>query len=355
MLSLTEVCGSKYRTEAFKTLITYLLTTAIHSYQLTEEVYSIYNMLKSWCSEDEIDLAKNFISTFIKEEFVKEFITLCPKEEPRRIVYSFLKLTISKVYIKEQYELPDYPKDDLPLILSLLHSLLHEIEFLSKSRSGQFFQLLIYLCDLDETIEKYMTKNHFAGVIFEILGANNTKTFQRKLINNYKTQNSNHSSIFPAFKEKLPIISPEDKIRQAKFPLNLIDKLLPSYIAISEIEVQDSLKVLRESQKLTELFKSTGNSKVAKNILAKLLKTACMKKPEAYFNPILKYLCKQLIQANYSDLDSYYTVLLQLLTDQTKVKSIISAVVNAMQTTLEVQPLTIVPSYIGFIVEVLKE
>lgn len=354
ILSLMGMHTSQDLAVVFKIFLTYYLTTAVHSKRFSEELYEILNLLKKWCAEGDMKLAKGVIATFAQTDFLNEFLIACPKEEPRRVIHSLIKAALQKYHHTEQSMLANPSKESPSLILALLHSLLGAMGCLPETLCGQYFQLLCSMAELDETLKSYLTNSLVAGAAVEVLGVVDSNECTMNLLKSFEDFKWKGDSVIDPLESKVPELDESDCLEQPKFPLALLKKLLVPSLYIEQKHLKEVLKVFQEPAGLTSLYAVAKTSKVAVNILSQVLKTLCDEEPDAYFTPITQYLHQKLLTENYSDLVVYFNTLGKLLglKNEAKADELISAAVKTMGTGFEAQPYSVVISYIDFITAV---
>jgi DNA-binding ferritin-like protein (Dps family) len=357
VLSLMEMKSPEDLSEAFKSILTYFFTTAVHSKRISEELYGILNLLKKWCEKGNKELAIGVISTFANTKFLHEFLIACPKEEPRRLIYSLLKTTLQKLYHTKQSMLMDSEKDNPSLILTLLHSMFKAIGYLPKRLCGQYFQLLCFFCELSDSLRDYLAKNLLVGVALEVLGAVDTNECKDELAKSFKDFKITEKPLIHPLEDKAPPLDESEEVVQTKFPLSLIKHLILPSLRIQDIRLKDTLRAFEDTTGLTNLYKSSKTSKVSTNLLSQILKTLCEEASDTYFTPITTHIYQKLTTDNYKDLIMYYNTLFKLynLKDESKVNKVIATTVSTLNTAFEAQPYSVIISYIDFILVVFFE
>lgn len=336
MLSLLE--RSKDQTSTAKTALVYIFTTAIHSMSVSEEVYNVINMVKNQCTEGDIAVAREVVTMFSQSDFIKELITVCPKEEARRIAYSVLKAALERLNGDET---------NPARVLDLVNAFLNEVKYLPRPFCGQYFQILSFICTLDKSLQKHLANHLLVGITLEVLGVATKTKCQGLLKNKLNDSEASVRTFLTPIKDNLIALNDSDKVAQPKFPFELIYKLLEQSLDIDEL--QESLKLLQDAPGLGSLFKAAESSKVALNFLSLSLKAACESKPSVYAGPVMRYICYKLASSNIKELGIYYSPLTKLFTGK-NCKEAISTVLNMMSKDFDIQPYTIATSYIDFII-----
>ena len=331
----------------YKAALVYLLTIGIHSMSVSESVYNILNMVKLWCNH--IEVSYEVASIFTHSVFIKEFITVCPKEEARRIVVSILKSALTTLCEKEKPILKKNISKTSSRVLAVVDALLRELEYLPKPFCGQYFQLLSFIANLNEFLHQYLVHNLLLGVTLEILGAVTTTKCQERLKEKLEYNIIEQETILLPINDTLATLNDSDKIAQPKFLFELIYILLKDSLDIKEL--QEPLRAFQETSGLGNLFKAAEISKVALNFLSLSLKIACETKPAVYIGSIMKYICYKITSSSIKELSIYYNPLFKLFTTN-DYKELLNTFINLIGKDFEIQAFTIASSYIDFIIAV---
>jgi len=357
---VTKLCELAQTDDCYNFELVHLLTVAIRNSEISEDIYELFNNLKQACYKD-VNLCKKIAALFAQREFVREFITLCPKEESRRLIVGLLKVVITKLYA---YEMEI--KKSL-YVSAIISALLSEAKYLQKANCGQYFQLLSHIALLAPDMQKYFSANLLVGVAFEILGISTQKDYSNMVTLKFeKAKNELEDPlIMPSyyddkisggngiFEEDCTKITPT----QAKFVFELVSILIKDSLEILNDDFQKLLSNFADKASLGIMFKHVEiSNKVGLNFLSKTLKQISEQKPTVFTLPIVNYLCYKIINEPFKTLKSYFRVIHILLkTDEDKpFIQIFNTVLNTMNEDIKKQkiPLTIGLAYADFIIKV---
>ena len=289
---------------------------------------------------------------FASSKVLKEFLIYCPKEEPRRIAYSIIKLAVKTIYPEEKSLLAKPSDAKSSLIMTVLNAVLKETVSLIGPYSGQYFQLLIFFAELDPGLHSYLANNEMVGVSLEIMKVTKSNQCCMNLANSLKSFDWNNDTFFPLMNSELPYACSSDRVIESKFSLTLIKNLMPASFTIKKYSLENDISIFKEPDRLNMIFYLVKDSKVAISVFSQVLSILFDYNSSFYFNSIDKFFSNGIKATDLSDVLACQELILKFLMikNEPQRTGILLNVLSEMRLVLE--PYSVVISYIDFVISV---